>query len=286
MIINGFELGEEMVASLRERPLAVVDVGAAGGVAPHYAHDLIRVIGFEPDPDSFKEAAAQLPANVTLLNEALWSCSAKKDLFLTKSRRCSSMYPPNPSVMREFDLDRFSVEQIVTLTCRSLRDVLYDAGLQDVDFIKIDTQGSELDIFTGSIDILRDYVVGMDVEAEFLELYQGQPLFTDVHGFLSDLSFRLARLKPANYPPHRGRDYQTPEQQKTRAGYVGFVDARYWKPAAAIGEMTARFGEQAGRSKLFRTLLSLIVHGHPELIGPLLSVAGIKPANAPLKLAR
>ena len=59
-----------------------------------------------------------------------------------------------------------------------------------VDFIKIDIQGAELDVFRGGVTTLRD-VVAIVTEAEFICLYENQPLFGDVCAFLAEqgLSF-------------------------------------------------------------------------------------------------
>ncbi len=58
------------------------------------------------------------------------------------------------------------------------------------DFIKIDIQGAELDVFQGGVSTLTD-VVAIVTEVEFIPLYENQPLFGNVCDFLtkSGLSF-------------------------------------------------------------------------------------------------
>ena len=63
-------------------------------------------------------------------------------------------------------------------------------NITEVDFIKIDTQGSELDILEGSLDFLSR-TVGIEVEMEFVEVYKGQPLFDEVNSFLTRNGFNL-----------------------------------------------------------------------------------------------
>ena len=52
-----------------------------------------------------------------------------------------------------------------------------------VDFIKLDTQGSELDILHGAGSLL-DNCSGLQLEVMFSPLYEGQPLFADVDAYL------------------------------------------------------------------------------------------------------
>jgi len=60
--------------------------------------------------------------------------------------------------------------------------------------IKLDTQGSELDILTGAINALRG-VIALEIEVEFNPIYTGQPLFADVDTFLRRHGFVLWRLE-------------------------------------------------------------------------------------------
>ena len=50
--------------------------------------------------------------------------------------------------------------------------------LEPIDFIKIDTQGTELGIFIGGIGALKD-VLEIACEVEFAPLYRDQPLYWD-----------------------------------------------------------------------------------------------------------
>ena len=57
--------------------------------------------------------------------------------------------------------------------------------------LKLDTQGSELEILRG---LRRDQfanVLAVEVEIEFHEVYRGQPLFPEVHQFMRDAGFAL-----------------------------------------------------------------------------------------------
>ena len=66
-------------------------------------------------------------------------------------------------------------------------------GIQEVDFIKIDTQGSELSILKGSTDSLKN-AIGLEIEVEFVDIYENQPLFNEVDSFVRKMDFELLQL--------------------------------------------------------------------------------------------
>jgi hypothetical protein len=63
----------------------------------------------------------------------------------------------------------------------------------DVDFIKVDAQGYELEIMRHGVATLAKALV-IECEVEFVPLYRGQPLFGDVQCFLREHGFMLHKL--------------------------------------------------------------------------------------------
>ena len=57
-----------------------------------------------------------------------------------------------------------------------------------IDFLKVDIQGAELDVFKGSRETLKEILMIVS-EVEFIEQYIDQPLFGDVSSFLKDFDF-------------------------------------------------------------------------------------------------
>lgn len=59
----------------------------------------------------------------------------------------------------------------------------------DASFIKIDTQGSELDILRSGIELLKNSLVEIYLETEFQQFYHQQPLFAKVDEYLHSYDF-------------------------------------------------------------------------------------------------
>jgi hypothetical protein len=67
------------------------------------------------------------------------------------------------------------------------------AEISDIDFIKIDVQGSELAVFKNASRALSSALL-IQTEVEFVELYKGQPMFADVDTFLRARGFQFHTL--------------------------------------------------------------------------------------------
>lgn len=87
---------------------------------------------------------------------------------------------------------------------RTLDDVTAENGC-GIDFLTMDTQGSELDILMGGPEAVKRQMVGFISEVEFEEIYRDQPLFGDIHAWARRQGFRLIDLKtaPVDWSRHR-----------------------------------------------------------------------------------
>lgn len=179
----------------QEYPVRIADVGARGGWQRKWSThaDFIRFLGFEPDRAEFERLQASAGPNETYFNCALFSEESEITLFHTRSPSVSSIYRPNRRLLSQLiPNDRqWDVIGKEVVSARPLDDVLSEMDLKGVDFLKIDTQGSELDILKGAEDTLLRSAFGVEVEVEFLPLYEGQPLFPDLHAFLADRGYQF-----------------------------------------------------------------------------------------------
>ncbi len=81
-------------------------------------------------------------------------------------------------------MDYDIVEEVPVTTTR-----LDDMNIEDVDLLKIDVQGSELNILQNGRELYQKASM-IDTEAMFIQAYENQPLFSDIelelrnHGFM------------------------------------------------------------------------------------------------------
>ena len=179
--------------------IKVVDIGASPiDGRPPYA-PLLRaghadVIGFEPNASELTRLNRLKSPHETYLPHVIGD-GARHTLHICHAPGMTSLLPPNPAVLNLFhgfpDWGRVLSTELVD-TVR-LDDVPETAG---AEMIKIDIQGAELMALSHGRTRLRDTLV-IHSEVEFLPLYIGQPLFSEVETFLRGEGFVLHRFFPA-----------------------------------------------------------------------------------------
>jgi len=163
----------------------IVHIGAGGERAPeknttyHY---------FEPRDDN-ELSKVSIKDNVNVYPFALSDFSGNATLNITKKKSCSSFLEPNIELLKKLqpkDWQRFEVQNRVEVRVERL-DNLLDSDII-IDLLIIDTQGSELSILKGAGELLYK-TKKIICEAEFLQLYEGQPLFKDIEDYLIEYGF-------------------------------------------------------------------------------------------------
>lgn len=248
-------------ACYREQPLVMVDIGASGGVDRRWerAARYLRVIAFEPDRRAFDALqAAAVGESRTYLNSGLHRERGTLKFHLTRKQEVSSIFLPNRRFLDRFPLaERFDVLETVDMEVDTLDSQLISCGVADVDFVKVDTQGSELFILEGASGVLGASVVGLEVEAAFTDVYDGQPLFPAVHDFLQRRGFQLFDLRPYYWKRAIGG------RSGGRKGQLVFADCLYLRDVGAIETLVLGCADSgARRAKLLRLLSVCVLYGY------------------------
>ena len=217
--------------TLRREKLGLVDVGTRGGIHPIFngIAPLLHVVGFEPDTDECRwltAAGAQWGyAAHTCVPCGLGRVDGEQALDVCRSEGTSSCYRPNRVWLERFpDAVRYEVVGTKTIPVRSLDSLRSDPAHQlptSIDFLKVDTQGSELDVLMGAQRTLSQ-AVGVEVEVEFAQLYESQPLFRDVDAYLASCGFSLFKLRRYGWVRKNQQ-----AQPRHSAGQLIFGDALY-----------------------------------------------------------
>ncbi len=159
-----------------------VDVGARGGVNQRWrlAREKVEVHAFEPNVDEWENLKKTIWwDDAVLYPYALWRFDADLELYVTKDPGLTSVYLPIQGN------ERMEVVRTDMVEARTL-----DSFDLNPDFLKIDTQGSELDVLMGAEKSLEN-CTSVEVEVSYQAGYQGQPLFKDVDHFLQSRGFEL-----------------------------------------------------------------------------------------------
>ena len=179
---------------LQDLPLLnILDVGAMslGGASAYQKlvdHKKARVIGFEPGLEECRKLNERMgPPHI--FYPFFIGDGAPATYYETNHVMTGSLYRPNTGLLEMFQnlAELTAMVQTHEVETRRLDDI---EGIGCVDFIKMDVQGSELNVFKGASKALET-ALAIQVEVEFVELYQGQPMFSDVDKYLRGKGYQF-----------------------------------------------------------------------------------------------
>ena len=134
-----------------------------------------KIFAFEINKDECEKLNKNSSKGIKFFPYALGEKQQRKKIHITNHPMCTSLYEPNEKLMRLFNNLNFAylkkIEEIETV---SLDFFIKKQNLKFIDFIKIDIQGAELDVFRGGVECLKK-VLTIITEVEFVELYKNQP---------------------------------------------------------------------------------------------------------------
>lgn len=233
---------------LGKKKICIVDVGAAGGLAKRWRaiDSILKVVAFEPDSRSNPINKK----NTIIVNKAAASFEGSSTLYMTEKPRCSSLLMPNMNFIKRFpDPQRYQVIHEMKVQCTTVDLVLSHNNL-DMDFIKLDTQGTELDILLGSKQSLSN-CLGIEVEVQFQPLYINASTFDMIHQFINQFGFELYDLRRTAFM--RRVDLPLPQKK----GQLIFGDALYFRDWKSIEE---------DHHKLLKLAILLLTYGYADVV--------------------
>lgn len=184
-------------------PLIVVDVGASGGFEPYWDvyNAQIKLIGFEADATECQRLNQRFKdSNKKIYAIALHSNKGKKPFYVTALACSSGFYHPDMNFLRRIpDEVNLTVVKTIEMDTVDFDSFAKIQNIRYVDFMKLDTEGCELDILKGANNFLNS-LLGLSIEASFLKLHKDQPVFSEIDSFLNQLGFRLFDLEVYRHP--------------------------------------------------------------------------------------
>lgn len=213
--------------------LTILDIGAALGDEPSYQclMDIKRgrLIGFEPDTHACRQLNLRFGAPHRFF--PLFLGDGKPAIYhQTNWGQTGSLFKPNIPLLEKFqwlaEVVTPVAEHPVVTTC--LDDI---AEIDDVDFMKIDVQGSELAILSNASRALSNAAL-IQTEVSFVESYVGQPMFSDVDAFLRQSGFQFhdfAGVGSRSFKPLSNPANPSPNPLLRAFRQVVWADAYYVK---------------------------------------------------------
>ena len=184
---------------LNNKKIIALDVGAKGGFNsdnffPKKYNFFFEDVLIEP----IEAEAKKLRNKKYIINKGVWSKREKKKLYILENRLgSSSMYEPNK---KNFDLHNikennykdYDVIRTTEIECDSINTLLSDLQIKNLDYLKIDTQGAELEILNG----LGNYQpLLIKIEAHIFSMYKNVPSWHKLLNHLYELNYVVVDWK-------------------------------------------------------------------------------------------
>jgi len=191
------KIGSREKRFLSQHPLVFCDVGARGSapgeLAPFYAHMVYHAFDADKEECNHLNRLSHPYRKFCVFPYYIGRDLQKTVFNIYKRPGESSSYTPGKRFKNVFRRDDFAVEKEIEVSSSSLNEVYLQEAIELPDFLKLDTQGAELEILHGAEAIISNTCM-IEVEVEFLEIYEGQPLFHDVLKFMTAKGFELLYL--------------------------------------------------------------------------------------------
>lgn len=218
--------------------MVAVDVGARGDIpSPWLAFEAVaEFVCIEPDPESCEALRHVYESRghgerYQIVEAAVTREGGPRTLNITGAPGGASLFDVDIALYREYlDSDYLFPVRTAEISTRPVAEVFREAGVTDPDLLKLDVQGSELDVLEGLGTDLLGRTVVVELEASMLRRDAGYPGFCEIHEFMLDSGFEMLDLWPDH--AHRAKDGSRDNYLKKLLGVrrdSGSVAARIWE---------------------------------------------------------
>lgn len=176
----------------RAPTIHITDIGAmwlGQGKEPHeklFSHGTAKLVGFEPVQAECDKLNKMHAGRRLFLPYAIGDGTVRT-FHVCNHVMTSSLYEPYTELLDKFQ-NLENLTQVVerhSMQTHRLDDI---SEVAETDYLKVDVQGAEWDVFQGAKQVLRNVLV-VHTEVEFVPMYREQPLFADVDRTLRESGF-------------------------------------------------------------------------------------------------
>ena len=200
--INDHPHSLDIIKKLIHTKIVILDIGAAGGVMDEWQpiNTISKFYGFEPRTNEANRLNSQSPNNQKYFPYALSNKKVEKIFYNCVSSAASGFYPDNEDFsMRFSDNLNYQVKNTFKINCTSLDEMMHEFNQDNIDLIKLDTEGSELEILEGSKKCLdQAFAILTEVHFSKHQKTNGQ-YFSKIDKFLQDQNFFLYDLNQTRF---------------------------------------------------------------------------------------
>lgn len=177
--------------------IVVFDVGAHHGQTAVIYNRLFnncRIYSFEPFIESFNilNETVRNEKNIETFNLALGNIVGEVNFHVNKYSATSSILPTHQEGSNTWGENLLDTLKTIKVNSTTIDDFIEKKGINQIDILKLDTQGTEYSIIEGAKKAIKKGIIKIIyLEIITLPTYQGQKQFDEVLKLLRLNGFRL-----------------------------------------------------------------------------------------------
>lgn len=186
---------------LLEKPPVLLDLGASGEVHPKWRlfHKYAVYIGFDADDRKMEQVEKENSSfkRFILFNRIVTDkADAVTDFYLTASPYCSSALEPDLTALAPWAFQsKFEVKEVVKLGAITLSKALADKNIDYIDWMKTDTQGTDLRLYLSIPAAIREKMLIAEFEPGILDAYKGEDKLFKILEHMNQSEFWMSGLE-------------------------------------------------------------------------------------------
>jgi FkbM family methyltransferase len=235
--------------------LTLVDVGASlepfRAFRPLLGH--ATYVGFDPDRRELHTEASASGRRI-VVDKAVVAEAGRPTarFFLTRNPTASStLRPLGEAIAPYLHAYRYEVVDEAEVPATTLGAALASVGIDRVDWVKLDTQGTDLRLLDSLDEGLFAGIMAVDAEPGFDPYYETEDTFGELHGEMVERGFWMSDLELTRAVRLRRETYDAELGARTKLGRMRH-------------EFTLRASPIAAGPRYLRTLASLDKAGAPR----------------------
>jgi len=256
----------------RREPFVVIDIGVQGGESPRWGllGDHLVLHGF----DAIKEVVDELQTKSAShpSRRYHWIAAGNEDgerqFFVNRNDPySSSMYQQGED---RFGNARLRDEEPRRVQVRKLDTLLDEGTIPKADFLKVDVEGFEKDVFSGARKLLRSGLLGIETESSFgvspyypkSHLGTLQELLLEYRFLVFDISFN--RIPRASFQRALQREGRSPVLDRASVGKLATLDVLFCRDLIDEADAPENYGipaEPATAHQIIKMMIILELYG-------------------------
>ncbi len=206
-----------------------LDVGAHHGQSTlnqAISDPAVTVYAFEPNLKLAAKLSGVTP-NYVVIPAAIAKQDGVSEFYLNREDAASSLKPFNPQTVQEWiGGEELQVETTTTVPTIRLDTFLNQMQIDEVDYLKIDAQGSDFDVVLSLGDRLRDcHKVKLEVAITPIQLYSGAATKAEVLSYFIQHDFILIRIDKQSHEQEENLTFVRKDQLYTMPDLAQHIHA-------------------------------------------------------------